>query len=109
MYKTKETDYKELAPGMNLKTVVHGEKMLMIKFSMEGGQVHAGHNHPYEQTGTLLKGKIKFTIGGEVYIVEPGDCWSIPAGVEHQGETLEASEGVEVYSPAREDYLAFKV
>ncbi len=81
----------------------------MTKFSLKGGEIHASHNHPYEQTGILLKGKVKFTIDGESHIVEAGDCWSIPSDVEHQAEIIDDAEGIEVYSPAREDYMAFKV
>lgn len=108
IYHNKETDYTEFAEGMKIKTLVHGEKTLMTKFSVKGGTVHASHNHPYEQTGYLLEGKVKFTIGDEVHIVEPGDSWSIPADVEHQGDVIEDAVGIEVFSPLREDYLAFK-
>jgi len=108
IYKNKETDYHELAEGMKIKTLVHGDKSLMTKFSVKGGQVHPSHSHPYEQTGYLLEGKVKFTIGDEIQVVEAGDAWSIPADVEHQGEVIEDAIGIEVFSPVREDYLAFK-
>lgn len=108
IYNNKETDYTEIAEGMKIKTLVNGEKSLMTKFSVKGDTVHASHSHPYEQTGYLLEGKVKFTIGGEIHIVGPGDAWSIPADVEHQGEVIEDAVGIEVFSPAREDYLAFK-
>ncbi len=108
IYRNKEDDYSEITEGMKMKTMVHGDKMLMAKFAVKSGIVHASHSHPYEQTGYLLEGKVKFTIGGEVHIVEAGDCWSIPENVEHQGEIIEDAVGVEVFSPVREDYLAFK-
>ena len=93
---------------MLIKTLVHGEKTLMTKFNLKEGQVHASHRHPYEQTGFLIKGKVKFTIGDEVHIVETGDAWSILSDIEHQAEIIEDSIGIEVFSPVREDYLAFK-
>ena len=108
VYHNRETDYHELGPGMQLKTLVHGEKTLMIKFNLKGGQVHASHNHPYEQTGYLIEGKVKLTIGEEIHIVEAGGAWSIPADAEHQAEMIKDSIGIEIFSPAREDYLAFK-
>ena len=108
IYKNKESDYTEMAEGLKIKTLVHGDKTLLTKFSLKGGAVHASHSHPNEQTGYLISGKVKFTIGSEVYEIETGDSWSIPGGVEHQAEIINDAVGIEVFSPVREDYLVFK-
>jgi quercetin dioxygenase-like cupin family protein len=34
-----------------------------------------------------------------------GDSYSIPAGVEHSIEMLEAGEAIDVYVPPREDFM----
>jgi mannose-6-phosphate isomerase-like protein (cupin superfamily) len=64
------------------------------------------HAHPQEQTGYLISGRIRLSIGEESFDVEHGDSWCIPGNVEHQAEILEDSVAVEVFSPVREDYLA---
>ncbi len=48
---------------------------------------------------------MKFRIGAEVFGAEPGDGWNIAGHVEHGVDVLEDSVVVEVFSPAREDYL----
>jgi quercetin dioxygenase-like cupin family protein len=63
------------------------------------------HAHPYEQTGYLVKGRIRLTIGADVHEVSPGDSWCISGGVLHGAEIIEESVAVEVFSPVREDYL----
>ncbi|MBU2499149.1 MAG: cupin domain-containing protein [Proteobacteria bacterium] len=66
------------------------------------------HAHPHEQTGYLVKGRIRLSIAAEEYDVRPGDSWSIPSGIEHGAEIVEDSQAVEVFSPVREDYLPTK-
>lgn len=91
--------------GIEQKTLVYGEKTLMTEFLMKKGSQLPRHSHPHEQTGYLVSGHIRLSIGLEENDVMPGDSWCIPSGVEHSAEILEDSVGIEVFSPVREDYL----
>ncbi len=104
-YKKEETGYRTVMEGVRLKTLVHGEKTLLCEFRLERGGVFPSHKHPHEQTGYLVSGRIKLSIGDETFDVEPGDSWCIPGDVEHAAEVLEDSVGVDMFSPVREDYL----
>ena len=97
--------YRQLLEGVELQTLVHGEKTLMGRFRLKKGSRIPPHSHPHEQTGLLLSGKLKFLVGDESYTAEPGDSWCIPHDVEHGAEALEDSLVIEVFSPVREDYL----
>jgi quercetin dioxygenase-like cupin family protein len=97
--------YKTPLPGIRMKTLCFGERTLMTEFVLEGGRTLPAHRHRYEQTGYLVKGHIRVKIGLEQYDVEPGDSWCIPIDVEHGAQILENSVAIEVFSPAREDYL----
>lgn len=103
--KHNEQGYRQLLTGIHLKTLAYGEKTLLGKFHLEKGSLLPRHSHPNEQTGYMLSGRMRFTIGDENYDVEPGDSWCIPAGIEHSAELLEDSYIIEVFSPVREDYL----
>ena len=100
------TGYSQVLPGVALKTLVHGEKTLMTEFLLEKGHQLPKHSHPHEQTGYLVKGCIRLTIGSEIFNVMPGDSWTIPGDVEHGAEIIKDSVAIEVFSPVREDYLA---
>ncbi len=97
--------YSPALPGIELKTLVHGDQTLMTEFLLEKGRQLPKHSHPHEQTGYLVKGHIRLTIGSEEYDVMPGDSWCIPGSVEHGAEVVEESIAIEVFSPVREDYL----
>ena len=77
----------------------------MTEFLLKKDSRLPKHSHPHEQTGYLVTGRIRLSIGSEEYDVMPGDSWCIPSGVEHSAEILEDSVGIEVFSPVREDYL----
>ncbi len=100
--------YRALLPGIEMKTLIYGEKTLMTEFFLHKGCTLPMHKHPHEQTGYLVKGHLRFTVAGEEIDARPGDSWCIPGGVEHGAYIIEDSLAVEVFSPVREDYLPQK-
>jgi quercetin dioxygenase-like cupin family protein len=102
-------EYKIVLPGIELKTLVYGEKTLFTEFRMDAGSILPQHAHIHEQTGYLIEGKIRLTIGEQVFEVEKGDCWSIPGNMEHGAEILKDSVAIEVFSPVRDEYIPRKV
>ena len=106
MFRKKDTAaQRKLVEGVELSTLVHGEKTLMGQFKIAKGSEVPMHSHPHEQTGTLISGKLRFTVAGEIFDAEPGDSWCLPGGVEHSAEALEDAVIIEVFSPVRDDYL----
>ena len=100
-----ESGYHLALMGIEQKTLVYGEKTLMTEFLLKKGNNLPRHTHPHEQTGYLVKGKIRLSIGAQEFEAQPGDSWCIPGGVEHGAEVIEDSVAIEVFSPVREDYL----
>ncbi|WP_342305834.1 cupin domain-containing protein [Methanolobus sp. ZRKC5] len=103
--KHNESDYKEVLSGIEMKTIVHGEKTLMVEFILKKGSMLPAHEHIHEQTGYMVSGKMLLTIGDETHDVMPGDSWNIPSNVPHFAQILEDSVAVEVFSPRRDEYL----
>ena len=91
--------------GIEQKTLVYGEKTLMVEFRLRKGAILPLHAHPHEQSGYLVSGRIRLTIGSEVHSVAAGDSWCIAGGVKHGAEIIENSVAVEVFSPVRQEYL----
>lgn len=106
MFATASDDgYVDALPGIRRKTLSHGGATMLTEFRLDAGATLPVHDHPEEQTGYLVAGRLRLTIGGETRVVGPGDGWSIPGGVPHGGEALDDAVAVEVFSPLREDYL----
>lgn len=102
---TGDTGWSLALPGIERRTLVHGATTLLTEFRMQRGAALPRHAHPHEQTGYLVRGRLRLTVGGEVHEALPGASWTVPGGVEHGAEVLEDSLAIEVFSPVREDYL----
>jgi len=97
--------YRPALAGIEQKTLVYGDKSLMVEFRLQKGATLPLHSHPHEQTGYLVQGQIRLTVGEDIHEVLPGDSWCIPGDVLHGAEIVEESVAVEVFAPLREDYL----
>ena len=104
-YKKNDADYRTALPGVLYKTLALGEKTHLTEFRLAKGSKIPKHLHPHEQTGYLVSGRMRFMIGEETFDSEPGDGWTIAGNLAHMVDVLEDSIVIEVFSPAREDYL----
>ena len=103
-YDPSEIKRREMAPGVNLRTM-WGDKIMMSLVEIAPGAVVPSHTHPHEQAGMVVQGEFEFTIGGETRTLKQGDAYVIPGGVEHG---VVGSSGwslaLDIFSPPREDY-----
>ena len=91
--------------GIEIDTLVYGEKTHMCRFRLRKGASLPMHRHPHEQTGFVLSGRIVMHIDGKDFDAGPGDAWCIAGDVPHGADVPEDSVIIEVFSPRREDYL----
>jgi quercetin dioxygenase-like cupin family protein len=104
-YKRDASGYRQAVAGVRMKTLVYGENTLFTEFLLQAGHTLPRHAHEQEQTGYLVSGAIRLSIGDDTFNVGPGDCWCIPGGIEHGAAILEDSAAIEVFWPVRKDYL----
>ncbi|MBS3732415.1 MAG: cupin domain-containing protein [Desulfobacterales bacterium] len=100
-----ESAWRELMPGIEVRTLVYGEKMLMAQYRLKKGSQLPEHSHPHEQTGFLVSGQIRLHLADEVLDAGPGDSWCIAGNRSHWADVIEDAVAVEVFSPVREDLL----
>lgn len=106
MFSKKDSkNFRPLLEGVSMRPLVFEEKTIMCEFRLQKGAELPSHDHPYEQTGYLLSGKLNFRIGDEWHRAEQGDSWCIPENVEHQVKVLEEAVVLEAFTPIRPDYL----
>ena len=99
-----EVPVLEPVAGCRMRTPF-GERMMLSYLEMEDGAEVPHHNHPHEQGGILIRGKLQLTIGDETRVVEPGAMFLIPPNVYHRAVAIDGPAVVlDVFSPIREDY-----
>jgi quercetin dioxygenase-like cupin family protein len=104
-YFAKELEWTEMAEGVSRKILGHDKQIMMVKVRFEAGAVGALHQHVHTQTSYCAKGRFEFTVGEETQIVNYGDGVYIPPNVPHGVVCLEEGVIIDVFTPAREDFL----
>jgi quercetin dioxygenase-like cupin family protein len=95
----------EAFPGVTRRTLHSGDHVTLVQIDIEAGHEVPEHVHPHEQAGNVREGRLRFTIGGMVSELEPGDAYLIPGGIVHHVVALEPAVLIEAFSPPREDFL----
>ena len=79
----KELPALELQPGVRLRTP-YGKNLMLSYLEIEEGATVPLHNHPHEQGGIVLEGKLKMTIGNQTRVCEAGSMFLVPPNVYHK-------------------------
>jgi len=101
-----ESDLEEEIVEGNIRRVIYtAENIQVIIYRFPPGVTFPPHTHDsHEQMGYLVSGKMGFNVGGDVRILNPGDFYRAPIGIEHNAWTLdEPSVLLDFFSPVRED------
>lgn len=65
------------------KTLVQNDLVSMTIFSFDTGEEISAHTASGDAMVTVLEGKGRFTVGGEVFFLEAGDTLIMPKGIPH--------------------------
>ncbi len=100
----KDAKQVKMAEGLYRRTMGTTDEAMLIEFFIERGTTVAEHSHENDQVGYIIFGRIEFTIGGQVKILNPGDSYAVPGGVKHSTRALVDSLEISIFSPPRHDY-----
>jgi len=87
------------------RKLVTGDRMMMAHVLLKKGCVVPAHSHENEQLTYILKGALKFDIGGKEIILREGEVMVIPSNVVHAAVAIEDTLDLDVFSPPRQDWL----
>jgi quercetin dioxygenase-like cupin family protein len=97
--------WETVGAGVRRQVLGHGPDLMMVRVEFERGAVGALHHHPHRQVTYVASGSFETTIGGERQVLGAGDCFFTVANVEHGVVALEPGTLIDVFTPAREDFL----
>ena len=103
--KSMEVAALDLGEGVGRKILASGGGMMTVQFDFAKGSIGYLHTHPHEQVGYVVKGRFEITMTGEKALIETGDTYYVPSGVEHGVLALEEGVLLDVFTPQREDFL----
>ncbi len=95
----------DIEPGIQRKVMAHNEHMMLVKVQFSQGAVGTLHHHPHTQASYVSKGKFEVSISDSKKILQAGDVYFVPSHEVHGVICLEDGELIDVFNPAREDFL----
>lgn len=96
----------EAAPGVRIQPILgHGINVNWVY--MDAHAVATVHQHVEEQIGTIVSGRVRFELEGEIRILNPGDSYVIPSYAKHGATALDGPVVIiDSFTPVREGLLA---
>src|ERR1700676_5124699 len=70
---------------------ISGEEATVAKFHLRKGTRSPPSKHPQEQFTYVVKGRLRYNVGGEEILVKSGDVLHVKSNVVHRAEVLEDS------------------
>jgi quercetin dioxygenase-like cupin family protein len=100
-----EARCKDLGGGVWRTVLANSPGLMTVEVRFETGAAGAVHTHPHLQNTYVVSGRFRFTVGGVTVEVGAGDTIAFLEDVPHGTECLEAGVLLDVFSPARADFL----
>ncbi len=100
-----DTPWEQVAEGLSRQIMGFDGKIMLVKAKFETGAVGNLHKHYHSQVTYVASGEFEMTIGDEKKIIKEGDSYYIPPHEMHGCVCLSPGVLIDVFSPAREDFL----
>lgn len=99
------TAWETVGDGVRRQILGHGSDLMMVRVDFRKGAVGTVHHHPHRQVTYVVAGSFEAEVGGEKQRLGPGDCFFVKAEIPHGVVALEDGTLIDVFTPAREDFV----
>ena len=100
-----EVEWEEVSPGVRRKLLAYDKDLMTLIVEFKKGSVGYIHKHYHTQISYLVSGSFEVNINGEKKIQKAGDAYYLQPNIEHGVVALEDSLLVDIFTPAREDFI----
>lgn len=101
-----EMEWEEVNPLLRRQIHGYDDKIMLVVADFKEGGVGDLHSHHHSQVTYVQSGEFEMTIGDDIRTIKAGDSYYIPPHVIHGCVCKKAGSLVDVFSPAREDFLS---
>ena len=105
LFVTADGEWETVAPGVQRKILGYDEALMLVSVRFDAGAVGAMHHHPHRQVSYVAVGEFEVVVDGQTRTLSTGDCFFVPPNAEHGVVALSAGALVDVFAPAREDFV----
>ncbi len=100
-----DAEWQTVGDGVRRQILGYGPDLMMVRVDFRAGAVGALHHHRHRQVTYVATGAFEVTIDGNPQVLRSGDSFFVSADLIHGVVALEAGTLIDVFTPAREDFL----
>ena len=101
-----DADWETVGDGVRRQMLSYGPDLMMVRVEFRAGAVGAPHHHPHRQVTYVAAGAFEVSIDGRQQVLRSGDSFFVQADLVHGVVALEEGTLIDVFTPAREDFLS---
>lgn len=102
---TNETPIEDLGGGLKRQMLGFNQELMAVKIWFAPGAEGYVHAHRHSQVSMVVEGEFHVMVNGEKQILGPGDSFFVPPHEEHGAVCPTGGVLIDMFSPAREDFL----
>jgi quercetin dioxygenase-like cupin family protein len=91
--------------GVERKILGYDDEVMMVCVRFEKGAVGTLHHHIHRQVSFVESGRFEVTIDGNKKVLQQGDSYFVAPDLVHGVVALEKGVLIDVFTPAREDFI----
>jgi quercetin dioxygenase-like cupin family protein len=91
--------------GVTRQVLGHDPGLMMVRVTFEKGAAGPIHAHPHRQVTYVERGRFEATVNSTTTVVTAGDCFFVAPDVPHGAVALEEGSLIDVFAPARLDFV----
>lgn len=96
---------ERLGEGIRRQILTYGPDLMLCRLWFEAGATGDVHRHPHNQISYVESGRFLAMMDGEEQELVTGDSVAITADTDHGISCIEAGSLLDIFNPAREDFL----
>ncbi len=100
-----EAPIVQAGAGVARQVLGHDAELMLVRVTFEKGAVGYVHSHPHRQVTFVESGQFDFTLAGVTTRLSAGDSVFAPPDLPHGAVAIEAGALIDVFAPARADFL----
>jgi unsaturated pyranuronate lyase len=103
--KSEGAQWEDLGNGIRRLILGYDPGLMMVRVEFKSGSVGEAHTHPHRQVTYVESGSFEVRVDDRKETLKKGDSFMAEPGVLHGVVALEDGCLIDVFNPAREDFL----
>jgi len=97
--------WESVDPGVKRKILGYDDELMMVRVQFEKGAIGNPHHHIHRQVTYVESGSFEVMIDEKKKVLKKGDCFLVEPDLEHGVVALEQGCLIDIFTPAREDFI----